>query len=113
MYEVPQFTFKTCLAVPLPPTNFSISREHHKVSDITVTLEWIPPQGSGPSTIVDSYEVTMMPKPLSAPVFNVLSVTSWSVTLNYNLLYTAMITAENCAGISQPVTLEHIMFREC
>ena len=114
MIFIMKFLFSniTINIVPNPPTNFSISREYHKVHNITITLEWIPPQGSGPNTIVDAYKVTIMPKPLSSPVSNIIRVTSWNVTLSYNSIYTAMIIAENCAGVSVPVTLGNIEFRK-
>ena len=59
---------------------------------------------------MDTYEITVTPEPLSGPVSNIISATSWNVTLNYNLIYTAVIAAENCAGVSSSVTLGNIEF---
>ena len=98
--------------VPFSPVDFNITREYHRTSNITVTFEWIPPQGSGPAVIVDTYEVSIMPRSLSHPISNVISTLSWNVTLNYNMEYTATITAENCAGASMPITLHNIEFCE-
>ena len=99
-------------SVPFPPINFNITNELHGVSNITVIFEWDPPQGSGPAIIIDTYEVSIISHSLSHPISNVIDGLSWNVTLNYNVEYTATITAENCAGVSLPFTLHAIKFCE-
>ncbi len=63
-------------------------------------FEWDLPPGSGPEAIVDNYTITITPAPVSHPVSNVVKASPWNVTLNYNVIYTATITAVNCAGDS-------------
>ena len=99
-------------SVPFPPINFNVTDEIHRVSNITVTFEWDPPQESGPAVIIDTYEVSIIPRPLSHPISNAIDGLSWNVTLEYNAEYTATITAENCAGVSLPFTLQDIEFCE-
>ena len=70
-----------------------------------ITLEWNPPEGSGLEVIVDSYNINVIPKPVSHPINNLVYSTSWNVTLQYNANYTVSINAENCAGESSEVTL--------
>ena len=110
--EVPIFTYLIFYSVPFPPINFNVTDELHRVSNITVTFEWDPPQESGPAVIVDTYEVSIIPRPLSHPISNEIDGLSWNVTLEYNVEYTATITAENCAGVSLPFTLHAIEFCE-
>ena len=120
MYSVPT-TYETnlinvqlyCCTVPLPPINLRITRENHTVSNVTVTFEWDAPQGNGPEVIIEIYEVTIMPMSSSLPpASRKISSTSWNMTLNYNTMYIAIVTAENCAGISRPATLGNVKFRE-
>ncbi len=66
----------------------------------TVMFEWNPPSGSGTMAIVDNYTISVTPQPLSHPINNVVSITSFNVTLNYNIIYMVSITAVNCAGES-------------
>ncbi len=63
-------------------------------------FEWDLPPGSGPEAIVDNYTITITPAPVSHPISNVVLASPWNVTLNFNVMYTATITAVNCAGES-------------
>ncbi len=63
-------------------------------------FEWDPPPGSGPEAIVDHHTITITPAPVSHPISNVVLASPWNVTLSYNIIYTATITAVNCAGES-------------
>ena len=76
----------------------------------TITFEWDPSQGSGPEAVADSYLLLLTPKPLSHPSLNVLYSSLYIVTVRYNVEYTAVITAVNCAGESSPFTLLNIEF---
>ena len=71
--------------------------------DITVHYEWDPPVGGGPEAIVDYYNVTITPTPLSNLTSNLVYSTSWNVTLKYNVQYTTSTTSLNCAGESFPI----------
>ena len=77
--------------------------EFFTVSNLTVIFEWDEPQGRGPEGIVDTYIITLSPSPLSPS--DVISLPNFplslNVTLNYNTVYEATITAENCAGRSE------------
>ena len=78
-----------------------------------IILEWDPSSGSGPQAIVDSYSILLTPRPLSHPRLNVLYSSPLIVTVRYNVEYTAVITAVNCAGESSPFTLLNIEYSEC
>ena len=73
--------------------------------DNTVIFEWNSPGGSGPEAIVDNYTITVNPKPITHPNSNIVLSSPWNVTLSYNVIYTATITAVNCAGESNIFTL--------
>ena len=96
--------------VPLPPTNFSISEEFHDNMMTTVTLDWAPPQGSGPEAIVDNYTISISPAPPSQPALSPVFSPPWNVTLSHNEVYSINLTAVNCAGESRAVTLPSIEF---
>ena len=71
---------------------------------------WDIPSGAGPKAIVDHYNISISPDPLSHPGLNVVNSPTWNVTLRYNEEYTAVIIAENCAGKSPPFTLYNIEY---
>ncbi len=74
-------------------------------------LEWDPPPGSGPeATIVDNYTIKITPAPVSHPISNVVVASPWNVTLDYNVIYAATITAVNCAGESAMSILMNIEY---
>ena len=99
--------------VPLLPTGFNITREYYTTMDNTVMFEWDPPPGSGPEAIVDNYTITITPAPVSHPISNVVITSPWNVTINYNVIYTATISAVNCAGDSPSLTLSAIEYSKC
>ena len=99
--------------VPLTPTGFSITGQNDSLHyNTTITFEWDPPQGRGPEAIVDYYSILVTPRPLSHPPSNIVYFTPWNVTLDYNIVHTATITAVNCAGESNPFILTNIEFSE-
>ena len=73
-------------------------------------FEWDSPGGSGPETDIDNYVITVNPMPVSQPISNVVLSSPWNVTLRYNVIYTATITAVNCAGESITFTLPGIEY---
>ena len=80
------------------------------MTDTTLTLEWDPPQGSGPEAIVDSYTISISPDPLSHLGVNMNLSSPWNVTLAHNTTYSIGITAVNCAGESDSFTLADIQY---
>ena len=76
-------------------------------------FNWDPPPGSGPEAIVDNYNITITPAPVSHSSYNVVTAPPWNVTLNYNVIYTATVTASNCAGDSDIMILSAIEYSEC
>ncbi len=96
--------------VPLMPTGFNITGDNFIVMDNTVMFEWDSPGGSGPEAIVDNYTITVNPMPVSHSISNVVLSSPWNVTLSYNVIYTATITAVNCAGESDTFTLPGIEY---
>ncbi len=87
--------------MPLKPTGFRITNIFNSTLNITVKIQWGSPLGSGPEAIVDNYTITITPAPVSHPISNVVLASPWNVTLNYDVVYTATITAVNCAGESE------------
>ena len=82
------------------PTGFNITAIYPRISDITLTFVWDLPQGSGPGAIVDYYEISILPNTSNSnPVCNTSS-TACNVTLEFNVVYNATITAVNCVGRS-------------
>ena len=73
-------------------------------------LEWDQPTGQNPEDIIDNYTISVTPKPLSHPVNVVAIIPPWFLTLNYNVMYNATITAANCAGKSAPYELNNIEY---
>ncbi len=73
-------------------------------------FDWNPPIGSGPEAVVENYIISIRPMPVSYPISNVVNSTSWNVTLDYNVIYNATITAQNCAGESEPVIITNIQY---
>ena len=83
---------------------------YYAILNYTISLQWNPPEGSGPAAMVDRYILSVIPKPVSHPISNEVYSTIWSVTLNYNTVYIATITAVNCAGESNTVVLPGIQY---
>ncbi len=79
----------------------------------TLTFEWDPPQGSGSEVIVDYYIISISPRPLSHSITNVVPSFPWNVTLAHNTVYSANITAVNCAGVSDTFVLFDIEYSKC
>ncbi len=78
-----------------------------------VTFQWDLPLGGGtPAFIVDSYLIVVAPEPLSNPSSNVVFVSTWTVTLEYNIEYTVTIMAVNCVGESDPLVISDILYSE-
>ena len=96
------------LIVPSIPTAFNIIMVYHGNMETTVTLDWDPPQGSGPEAIVDNYTISISPT-LPYKSANILVfLQELNITLAHNFLYSINLTAVNCAGESKSVTLSNI-----
>ena len=94
------------LPVPLPPTDFHITREYHGNDETTVTLDWDPPEGTGPETFVDNYTISISPTPPHHQSTRIMvSSPLWNITLENNIMYFVNLTAINCAGESDPSSL--------
>ncbi len=77
----------------------------HGKSEFQITLEWKPPlQDRSSAAITDNYTVVISPPPLS-PVRNVVFSPAWNATLAYNIPYAVNVTAVNCIGESEPISL--------
>lgn len=98
---------------PLSPTDFRIDRENHGILETTVTLTWVPPQGVGPSAIVDNYTISISPAPPNHSArITIVDATS-NVSLTQNEVYNLSLIATNCFGESQPNILSNIEISEC
>ena len=98
------------LSVPRTVTDFRILSEFYDMMNFTVNFKWNPPDGRGPEAIVDNYTISILPMPLSHPISNVVYSTNFNVTLDYNVIYNATVTASNCAGKSKRVYLTNIEY---
>ena len=98
------------MSVPLPPTGFHVTREYYNITETTVTLDWDPPQGRGPETIVDNYTISISPAPPYQPARITVPMSPLNVTLNGNIAYSINLTAVNCVGESDPSLLADIQF---
>ena len=98
--------------VPIMPSGFVIIRDSFTPENNTVIFEWDPPQGMGPELVVDNYRITISPAPLSHTMINLVESSPWNVTLDYNVVYTANITAINCAGETEAFSLLNIEYSE-
>ena len=104
--------YQVFIVVPLIPSGFNITRVSFTVTNITVMFEWDGPQGSGPEAIVDDYIITITPSPLSPSAITVVGNSPSNVTLRFNVIYIATITAVNCAGESPSYQLQNIEYGE-
>ncbi len=93
---------------PFITTGFEIAASYFTPTGAVIMFEWDPPNGSGPEAVVENYTISILPMPISHPIFNVVITTSWNVTLDYNVIYNATITALNCAGESNPNVITNI-----
>ncbi len=91
-------------------TGFKITEEFSSNVDSTIVLEWDPPTGSGPDTIIDNYAVHIFPKPISHSISNTVFSSPLLVSINFGVIYTATITAENCVGRSTSSILNDIEY---
>lgn len=91
-------------------TNLLIISEDVQTLDINITLAWDASVGMGAEAVVDYYVVSLVSNFLSHPV--VINVTSLSleVTLHYNEIYNASVTAVNCVGSSNLTTISDIQY---
>ena len=83
---------------------------YYAILNYTISLQWKPPEGSSSAAVIDKYILSVIPKPVSHPISNEVYSTIWSVTLDYNTVYTATVTAVNCAGESNTVILPDIQY---
>ena len=80
---------------------FGIAMEYYTDLNVTVQFEWNEPQGAGPQTVVDSYNVTITSSSSTENFLLSNQTFALNFTLNYNTNYTATISAENCIGVSE------------
>ena len=92
--------------MPLTPTGFNITSQSFTKENVTVTFVWDALQGSGPEAIVDYYGVYIAPSSLSHPdSVAITNTTSIGITVDYNTVYEANLTATNCVGESESTAL--------
>lgn len=95
------------LIVPLPPIVLSIVGEFEHKQNITVTLEWDQPNGTGAEFFIESYSISLSPQ---LEVYTYIFMKTLNVTLDYNVNYTAAVVSVNCAGESSPILLHNLLF---
>ena len=90
---------------PLIPSGLNILNVTFLPTNVFVNTEWDLPQGSGPESVVDIYNITITTIPISDPISNLIQFTGYIVFANYNVEYTITLFAMNCAGESSPTTI--------
>ena len=78
--------------------------------ETTVTLDWDPPQGIGPETVVDNYTISTFPASPYQPARIIVFTRHLNITLEHNIAYSINLTAINCAGESNLSILSDIEF---
>ena len=92
------------MAVPQMPTGFGVSEQYPTPTVKTVTFVLDPPQGMGPELSGDFYWIFIVPRPQSHDILSMVEF-PLNVTLDYNTLYDVNITAVNCAGESETLSM--------
>ena len=82
------------------PQNVRISSTQNGTGSSLVTLQWDPPSDNGGDE-VDSYNLTVS----GGISRSVITDTTASIELSYNVEYTVRVSATNCAG-SGPEAIE-------
>ena len=79
---------------PSPPHTLTSAVQQYGQDNVTLTLQWQPPQYDGGNSV--SYTITVSPG--FSPVTT--SGTNVTVTVPYNVMHTVSIVATNCNGNS-------------
>lgn len=79
-------------------------------SNIIVSIAWKQPTGSGPEYFVESYGISVISETTPNNINGTVGYTFWNTTLEYNVRYTVSVMSINCAGMSDPIMSEGIMF---
>ena len=80
--------------LPSPPWTPSSTVQQYGKDNVTLTVQWQPPQYDGEAPV--NYTITVSPG--LSPVTT--SGTSVAVTVPYNVIHTVSIVATNCNGSS-------------
>jgi hypothetical protein len=95
---------------PDPVTNFQRQNEELQPWLVVITLAWEPPAGKSPETHVDHYSLSVLPRPISHPQVNNVTMLSFQVTVDYNVNYRIAINSVNCAGSSLTSFITDVTF---
>ncbi len=95
---------------PLKPTGLNIAEELFNIDNITLIFTWDTLISRCPEALVDRYNITIIPEPLSHPANNIVLYPPFNVTLDYNVVYNMTVMALNIAGDSQPTELLDIEY---
>ena len=87
------------LGLPSPPQTPSYTVQQYGQGNVTLTVQWQPPQYDGGAPV--NYTITVSPG--LSPVTT--SGTSVPVTVPYNVMHTVSIVATNCNGNSSAAML--------
>ena len=85
--------------LPSPPQTASYTVQQYGWDNVTLTVQWQPPQYDGGAPV--NYTITVTPG--LSPVTT--SRTSVPVTIPYNVMHTVSIVATNCVGNSSAAML--------
>ena len=90
-----EFTLPT--ALPSPPRTLSSTVQQYGRDNVTLTVQWQPPQYDGGASVNYTITVSSGLSPVTT------SGTSVTVTVSYNVIHTVSILATNCNGSSSAV----------
>ena len=91
--------FSSPTGIPSPPRTLSHTVQQYGRDNVTLTVQWQPPQYDGEAPV--NYNITVSPG--FSPVTT--SGTSVAVTVPYNVMHTVSIVATNCNGSSSAAML--------
>ena len=94
LYKLCIMVLSPLTALPFPPQTPSYTVQQYGRDNVTLTVQWQPPQYDGGTPV--NYTITVSPG--LSPVTT--SGTSVPVTVPYNVTHTVSIVATNCNGSS-------------
>ena len=87
-----------------------VSDEYKREQNITITISWNRPNGTGAEFFVEYFKVLVFQPSGFLHLTDKISSEFKVVTLDYNVNYTVNVYSVNCEGESYPLSLHSIFF---